>query len=212
MNALVPEKALIFRITHTSNVPWILRNGLHCANSEVRDPNFVQIGNPELIAKRTQRNVTLAPKGTLSDYVPFYFTPASPMLYNIKTGCNGVTTRPMREIAIIFSSLRKIQELGTEFVFTDRHAYLQTADIYNQLERLDRIDWPKLQARDFRRDPDDPGRFERYQAEALIYRHVPVTAISGIACYEEERQKNIQGTCDSLGSPVTILCKPSWYF
>jgi hypothetical protein len=43
---------------------------------------------------------------------------------------------------------------------------LEAAEFHNTLDRLDRVDWPRLQARDFKRDPDDPGKFERYQAEA----------------------------------------------
>jgi len=46
---LTQEKGLIFRITHIDNVPWILRNGLHCASSSVLDPHFRRIGNQELI-------------------------------------------------------------------------------------------------------------------------------------------------------------------
>jgi hypothetical protein len=102
------------------------------------------------------------------------------MLLNIKTGYNGVTKRAMDEIAILVSSLREIHKQGLQFAFTDRHAYLQTAEFHNNLERLDRIDWPRLQASDFRRDSDDPGKVERYQAEALIHRHLPITAILGI--------------------------------
>ena len=83
---LPPERGLLFRITHIANLPWLLANGLHCANSAVVDPGFVAIGNPELIGKRTHRMVPLHPSGTLADYVPFYFTPKSPMLLNIKTG------------------------------------------------------------------------------------------------------------------------------
>ena len=75
MSNLNPEKALIFRITHVANVPWILQNGLHCNNSDSSDPNYVQIGNAELIARRRTRNVPVHPKGSLSDYIPFYFTP-----------------------------------------------------------------------------------------------------------------------------------------
>jgi len=30
---LNPERALIFRIVHVANVPWILDHGLHCKNS-----------------------------------------------------------------------------------------------------------------------------------------------------------------------------------
>lgn len=71
--SLNPEKALIWRIVHRDNLPWILDNGVHCRNSQVYDPNYVEIGNPDLIDKRAHRDVPVGPGGTLSDYVPFYF-------------------------------------------------------------------------------------------------------------------------------------------
>ena len=40
MSQISQARAYIFRITHIDNVPWILRNGIHCQNSPVRDPNF----------------------------------------------------------------------------------------------------------------------------------------------------------------------------
>jgi hypothetical protein len=58
---LTPAKALIFRITHIANVPWLLDNGLHCPNSDLRDPSFRRIGNLDLIAKRENRVVPIAP-------------------------------------------------------------------------------------------------------------------------------------------------------
>ena len=90
---LTPERARIFRITHVDNIPWILENGLHCKSSPIQDPSFVQIGNADLISKRAGRMVAGPEGGTLNDYVPFYFTPFSPMLFNIKTGWNGVQKR-----------------------------------------------------------------------------------------------------------------------
>ena len=90
MNRICAENAYIFRITHINNVPWLLANGVHCRNSIDRDPNFHEIGNPDLIDKRAHRVVLVGPGGTLSDYVPFYFTHYSPMLYNIKTGYHGL--------------------------------------------------------------------------------------------------------------------------
>lgn len=53
--SLTPARALIFRITHRANLPWILANGLHCQSAGVSDPNFVSIGNPELIDRRRSR-------------------------------------------------------------------------------------------------------------------------------------------------------------
>ena len=94
---LTPQLALIFRLTHVSNLPWIVTNGLHCRASEVQDPDFVEIGNRDLIQRRPATLVPIAPYGTLGDYVPFYFTPCSPMLLNIRTGRN-VTRRPPSEL------------------------------------------------------------------------------------------------------------------
>lgn len=45
--SLNPEKALIWRIIHRDNLPWVLDNGLHCGNSAVKAPGWVHIGNPE---------------------------------------------------------------------------------------------------------------------------------------------------------------------
>ncbi len=86
---LTPERALIFRITHVDNIPWILDHGLHSRSSSTRDPDYRVIGNPDLIEKRRHREVPIRPGGTLSDYIPFYFTPHTPMLFNIKTGFQG---------------------------------------------------------------------------------------------------------------------------
>src|SRR5437867_690498 len=108
LDFLTPENGLIFRITHIRNVPWILDHGLHCANSDVQDPEFVSIGNPDLIVKRAAREVPVPPNGTLGDYIPFYFTPLSPMLYNIKTGWQGMKVTPMPDIVILVASVHSI--------------------------------------------------------------------------------------------------------
>lgn len=68
---LNPEKALIFRIIHRDNLPWVMDNGLYCGNSEVKAPDWVNIGNPELISKRAAHTVQTPPGGFLNDYVPF---------------------------------------------------------------------------------------------------------------------------------------------
>src|SRR6185436_2649892 len=113
---LTSEKALIFRATHRLNLPWALANGLHSPSSDLQDPNFVAIGNAEIIDKRRRRKVPIAPGGNLADYIPFYFTPYSPMLYNIKTGY-GVQQRPNDDIVILISSLIKLEELGISYLF-----------------------------------------------------------------------------------------------
>ena len=101
------DKALIFRITHRNNLPWILENGLHCRTSSKRDPNFMNIGNIDLIERRHVQQIHVAPGGTVSDYVPFYFTPLSMMAFNIHTGRN-VPKRANSEIIILVTSLPQL--------------------------------------------------------------------------------------------------------
>jgi hypothetical protein len=158
------------------------------------------------------RIVPISPGGTLADYIPFYFTPFSPMLLNIKTGKLGVVQRPMSEIAILVSSLPKLKELAIPFVFTERHAVLEAAEFHDSIDRLERIDWPRLQNRDFKRDPDNPAKFERYQAEALVHQRVPIAAILGIICQRQEEQTKIESTCGTLNIAAQVLCRPNWYF
>ena len=158
---LNPEKALIWRIVHRDNLPWILDNGLYCGNSVVKAPDWISIGNPELIDKRARHPVPLPPGGWLNDYVPFYFTPFSPMLRNIHTAWGGIQKRSNEEIVILVSSLPHIAALGLPFLFTDSHAYYQWATLLfsvgrSRQDRLAAVAASGLQAR--------PGRSGQVRA------------------------------------------------
>jgi hypothetical protein len=208
---LTPEKGLIFRITHRDNVPWILDNGLHARSGDKFDPNFRNIGNVDLIHRRSLRPVEVPPGGTLSDYVPFYFTPYSIMMFNIITGKN-VKKVPNEEIVIFVSSLRHIADQGIPFVFTNQHAYPPMAKYFTDLNCLDEIDWPILQSRDFKQDPDDPGKKERYQAEALICRCVPMAALRGVCCYTTAVERDLRAEVERRGLSFKVAAQQNWFF
>ena len=210
-SSLNPDKALIFRIVHRDNLPWILTHGLWAGNATEQSDTWVHIGLVELINKRAHHPVPLAPFGVLNDYVPFYFTPFSPMLSNIHSG-RGVQQRSNDEILILVSSLHKIAELELAFLFTNSHAYYQWANFYDDLGELNRIDWPILQRRDFKRNPDDPAKFERYQAEALVHQHCPVEALVGVVCYNEEIKTQVEQTMVQLGVARPVHVRSGWYF
>lgn len=212
MDFLTAERALVFRITHIDNIPWILEHGIRCRSSNKVDPNFVNIGNVELIAKRAHKAVPIDPFGTLADYVPFYFTPASPMLLNIHTGYNGLRIVPNEQIVMVVSSLRKLQTSGRQFVFTDRHAYLVPARFSSNLNDLTGLPWGLWQARDFKYDPERPDKMDRYQAEALVHRKVRVTDILAIAAFSDTAVDRVKGMAEAVESDVQVTRKRSWFF
>jgi hypothetical protein len=211
MNSLGPERALIFRITHRANLPWILEHGLDCPSAKRQNPNFVEIGSPDLIAKRRTRKVPISPHGTLADYIPFYFTPSSPMLYMIKTG-HGVPQHAMEDIVILGSSLPMLQECGVPFVFTDRHAYLSNASFYSDLSELQKLDWTLLRQKNFQRSPNHPERSERYQAEALVHQHVPVGALLGLAVCSKKARSAVDAELKAKGLSLKLIVQPTWFF
>jgi hypothetical protein len=134
------------------------------------------------------------------------------MMYNVKTGWGGIRQRNNDEIVIMVSSLRTLQTNKIPFLFTDRHAYLAAAQFYSDLARLDQIDWEMLQRRDFRNDPDDPSKKERYQAEALVHKHLPVDALSGLVCYSDDVLKSLNAALAERKLAMKVVKKPDWYF
>ncbi|HSX50426.1 MAG TPA: DUF4433 domain-containing protein [Cellvibrio sp.] len=209
--SLNPNKALIFRIVHKDNIPWILKNGLHCGNDVNQSPHWVHIGNPELIEKRARHPVPAGVGGVLNDYVPFYFTPFSPMMANIHSG-RSVKQHPNAEIVILVSNLYRVRQLNLNYIFSNSHAYYNWANFYTDLKDLDKIDWKILQARDFKRDPNDPAKFERYQAEALVHRHCPVSALEGIVCYTDSVKSQIETWLIQHNIQLPVHARSGWYF
>lgn len=209
---LSPEKAHIYRITHRNNIPWILSNGIHCRNSGLTDPDFVNIGNVELIGKRTTRQIKIPPYGTLSDFVPFYFTPRSIMLLNILTGYNGVRQRQKSEIVTMVTSLPLLKERDKPFIFSDRHAYLLAAQFSDSLDDLDRLAWDDWRQSDFSYDAERPDKKERYQAEALVLHKLGMSDLLGFATADAASRDALKAIIEEAGMKTKVLAKPSWYF
>ena len=206
------KKARIFRVTHIANVPWILANGLQCKNSAVSDPNFESIGNIELIQKRTARAVPVHPKGTLSDYISFYFTPFSMMMYNIHTGYGEVRHVPNKKLVLLVTSIHHLEERKRSFVFTNQHAYLKTAQFFNSSLDLDEIDWNLLQDRDFKRDPNDPAKTSRYLAEALVCHQMTMQDLLGIVCFSQNEVKTLMQYVTHQGLDTKVIPRGHWFF
>lgn len=206
------RRTLIYRITHIVNVPWILDNGLHALSTGHQDPNFVPIGNPDLIDKRQYRLVEAGLRGVLDDYVPFYFGTHSAMLYNIHTGRVVGVDATQRDLVHLVSSVEQIQNAGVPFIFTDRHAYVANAEFFTNVEDLNRLDWDLIRSRDFRRDPNRPDKLERRAAEFLIHRHLPVTGLLGMACYDGATCARIRAEVVQRGFDLHVEARRNWYF
>ena len=122
MPGKIPDTVWLYRIVHYTNLEYILQYGMFTKSHPQQDPNYVVIGDNQLIGQRQDYPVGLEGMGNLGDFVPFYFGPLSVMLLNTKTGHRGITQRSQREILYICCKMEVFEQKALSFVFTDGHA------------------------------------------------------------------------------------------
>ncbi len=125
----------------------------------------------------------------------------------------GIRKVENRDIVFFVSSLPLLEKTGVEYVFSDsRHAYLRAAKFYNNRSALHDLPWANWQNRDFTRDPGDPSKLERYQAEALVYKNVPLESFQGIICYGKREVDTIEVMIKENGLEMAVHQRKHWYF
>lgn len=195
----------IFRMIHFENLEFVLNNGMHAKNSPVQDPDYINIGDVQLIEQRRNYHVGINPPGgDLGDFVPFYFGGHSPMLYNIKTGYRGVQFRPQEQIVYLVCRIGDVMEQCAEWCFTDGHAKNHITEFFNRAEDLSQVDWAVVKSRQWSNDDNDRDRMRRKQAEFLVKNQVPACCIAGIIVRTEQRRQFVQEILDRLSMKIAI--------
>jgi hypothetical protein len=191
--AALEEKRHLFRMTHIKNIGHILRYGITHKDSAEANPNFEPIGDPSLISTRS--NFVLQNGRRLGEYIPWYFSVRTPMLYVIQKGFNGVTATPAEDIVYCVSSVQRMVEIGLPFVFTSGHAVDTISEQYTSedIGRLETvIDWDAVKETNWHKETDlDLKR--RKQAEFLVLGDIPVGAILGFIVYNQSAKDTLRG-------------------
>lgn len=197
-----------FRITHIYNIPHILQYGIVRTNSVNRNDKYVNIGDIQVISLRKDRSVNGI---KISDCVPFYFGPRSPMLYVIQHGYNGVMKQNPSDIVYCVIRLCDLIQDNIDCIFTDGHALDALSNCYDA-DRLSEIDtiinYDDVYARQWASETDlDLKR--RKEAELLIKNDLPAKYIRGFVVYNNEAKEKLNsfGIADHL-----IVINPNYYF
>lgn len=197
-----------FRITHIDNMSHIVKYGLVKSASQNRNEHFISIGDPRIIEKRKEHGT----QGyDISDYIPFYLGPRSPMLYVIQHGYNGV---PRCEPEKIVYCVIKIDDLvcnDIDCIFTDGHALSVLTSFYakDKLSQINNIinfndvyshKWNSATDIDLKR---------RKEAELLVKNDLPISLICGYIVYNDVAKNALLG----LGvDEKKIAVSPNYYF
>lgn len=210
------EKIGVYRMIRIQNLEHDLTHGLYCKKKCVKNDNYQGIGNEEIISQRDESVVKCFPDTVVNDYVPFYFSVRTPMLYNIKTGM-GVPQLPQSEIVYLYCRMIDLATDEFQWCYTNGNAAKLITKFFTDVNQIEaNIDWRSINTTDFRdQNADgDEDRIRKKHAEFLVLNHVPIKYVKGIAVYNEGRQKEVSAMVEKLQLKIKVLVNPNnkYYF
>jgi hypothetical protein len=205
----VPTKIWLYRITHIKNLNFILRNGIYTSGSTNFDPNYIKIGDPSLINYRKNLDARNPPGGKLSDYIPFYLGPRSPMLYQIALGYEDIAKYSQEDIIYLISSFDQVKSHNLTYFFTDGNARSETTTTYVSESDFSLLDWDTIYGTYWKSDETDLLRKQKKQSELLIKDHLPVSCIDYIGVFNNTAKQNVLHLLKELNLNIPIKVSPA---
>ena len=204
---------LIYHITHVSNLASIAMRGLVCDMTIAEGAvEAHSIAFTDIKRRRSVTTVRCPPGGVLSDYVPFYFAPRSPMLYTIHQGNVPTVSDGQREVVHLVLSAEAVATSRT-CVFTDGHAIMNLSNYYDDLEDLARLDWRAIQTREWGLKFDPTGETKRKkQAEFLVHGQVPWNQVMGIGVFTADCSVLAEAALVGLPHVPRVAVRRDWYY
>ncbi|MCH3959785.1 MAG: DUF4433 domain-containing protein [Selenomonas sp.] len=181
------DNAEIYHMTYIGNLYNILSKGVILSKNMMRNRSvrYQSIAHEDIQDKRDQVAVPLPPEGNLHDYVPFYFTPRTPMMYALHRRNVPSYEGTDEDIVYLKTSVQHVILLGEQYVFTDGHAIMDYVRFFNSPADLNELYWNIINAKYWNDFTD--GRCRR-QAEFLVFQSLSLCAIEEIGV-KTERMK-----------------------
>jgi ssDNA thymidine ADP-ribosyltransferase, DarT len=206
---------LITHFTHVENVPGILADGcLRCDSAVDRDVAIhVEAADLGIKASRRAISVPLAPFGYVSDYVPFYFAPRSPMMFKLHKGSVRNYQEGQDPLIYLVSTVEAVVASNLRWLFSDGNCAHAFSQLFNDISRLDTaIDWDVMRARMWANTAEDPDRMRRRMAEFLVYERFPVRLLTGVVVRTPEMRDQVERQVTAHGVRLRVTVRSGWYF
>lgn len=212
----IPIPTPIFRIVHVDCLRTILQRGaLHAANHTPDDGlPYRTIHNVDIQGQRHISNIPCGPRGTLHDYVPFYFGYLSPMLFQLKTGRVAGYDEGQEPLIYLKTTVQAVQQAGLGFVFSDGHGIAAFTNWFDDTARLNEVDWSMVYQRYWSDNVNDMDRQRRKQAEFLIHQSCPWALIEEIGVLNTGMKTRVEDILNEFdaGLHKVVNVHAGWYY
>jgi hypothetical protein len=195
------------------------------AKNKVADSGIVaaNIAYQQIQGHRAVKMVGVGPRGNLHDYVPFYFAPRSPMLKTIDSGNVAGCNYRQDDIVHLATTITMTQLQGLRFVFSNANAATAIADFFDDLSKLNEVDWsilletPRIEGYcQYWHNRYDKTRYvrrmEKRMAEFLVHQFVPLVVVNEIGVRTANGADRVRAALAGTDWRPTIRVVPGWYY
>jgi hypothetical protein len=150
----------------------------------------------------------------MHDYVPFYFGYLSPMLLQLKTGRVPGYDEGQEPLIYLKTTAQAVLGAGIRFVLSNGHGIAAFTAWFDDLARLDEVDWDMVYQRYWSDNVNDMDRQRRKQAEFLIHQCCPWTLVQEIAVFNNEAKARVEAVLADFppGQRALVNVRPGWYY
>lgn len=211
-----PAQPKIYHIVHVDRLPSIIADGCLWSDAVVAvgaHPGTT-IGMGSIKARRLRLPVTCHSGDFVGEYVPFYFCPRSIMLFVIhRANDPGLAYRGgQRPIVHLEADLNEVVAWANanarRWAFSLSNAGAYYTQFRDRLDQLDQVNWPAVNARDFR----DPDAKEGKQAEFLIHESFPWELVRRIGVLDRAIAQQVSNAMHGAAHRPVVEIRADWYF
>lgn len=210
-----PEQPRIYHILHVDRLRSVIQDGHLLCDAKIaqRSGEGTTIGMSRIKERRLESlRLQSHPELHVGECVPFYFCPRSIMLYMIHRGNDpelayrGGQGPIVHLEASLDATVRWADANNQRWAFTLSNAGAIFFEDRCTLAALDEIDWPAVEATDWREHKD--GK----QAEFLIEEQFPWHLVSRVGAVSPEMAARVSGLLEGKTHQPTVEVRRDWYY
>lgn len=205
----------IYRIIPIENLDYHLQHGLYAKKAVAHlDASYISIGSRDVISRRDNRVVDCYPDSVVNDFVPFYFSVRTPMLFNIVTG-RGANEYDQKKIIYLCCKFSELATDDFQWCYTNGNASSAISKFYRKVQNIDtKVDWHSVKTNDFRdaNADGDEDRIRKKHSEFLVKDHVPVAYIKQIVVINNERKLEVEKLVEKHNRKIAVKISPTNQF
>lgn len=138
----------------------------------------------------------------------------SPILLQLKTGRVEGYIEGQKPLVYLKTTAQTVADAGRRFVFSNGHGIAVFTDWFDDLNRLNEVDWGMVYQRYWSDNVNDMDRQRRKQAEFLVYQFCPWGLIQEIGVLNGQTKTRIEALLVQFKSDhrPEVNIRANWYY